>query len=348
LEETVTATAVSPARVQHAPAAAPTTAQRPARDPWFDNAKMLLVTLVVIGHSWTLLPETWLMDRTYNWLYLWHVPAFVLVTGYLARRFTYSRRNLRKLVTTVALPYLVFEGMFALFRVHVGGETLERLWLNPHWPLWYLSVLFMWRLVTPALRRLPWALPVTVAVSLLGGLVDLETFDINRALGLLPFFAAGVLAGDRVIEAVRTPAARRAALVVLPAALVVSHLVESRLASEWLYYRTSYAALDTGALEGMAIRLGLMVVAFAMVVSVLAWIPGRGGWFSALGAGSLVVYLFHGFFVKGAEYAGFEDWAGGHALLSFVLATVVSLGLALTLSWRPVRKPLEKVVTPAP
>lgn len=28
------------------------------RDPWFDNAKMLLVVLVVVGHSWTLLDSS--------------------------------------------------------------------------------------------------------------------------------------------------------------------------------------------------------------------------------------------------------------------------------------------------
>ena len=340
----MSSTALSRARVP----AAPGEPQRPARDPWFDNAKMVLVTFVVVGHSWTLLPETWAIDRAYNWLYLWHVPAFVLVTGYLSRRFTYSRRNLRRLVTTLLLPYLVFEGLFALFRVHVGGETLERLWLNPHWPMWYLIVLVFWRLLTPVLRRVPWAFPVTVGVSLLGGLVSAEVFDFNRILGLLPFFAAGVLADDRVVRAVRGDAARRAAPWVLLGGVLVAHLVESRLASEWLYYRTSYSALDTGPLEGMAIRLGLMAVAFAMLVPVLAWIPRHRSWLSALGAGSLVVYLFHGFFVKAAEYAGFEGWAADQPVLSFALATVVSVTVALTLSWRPVRKPLEKIVTPAP
>ena len=41
-------------------AAPPARARRPPRakirDPWFDNAKMTLVVLVVVGHSWTLLP----------------------------------------------------------------------------------------------------------------------------------------------------------------------------------------------------------------------------------------------------------------------------------------------------
>ena len=318
------------------------------RDPWFDNTKIVLVTLVVVGHSWTLLPETWGIDRAYNWLYLWHVPAFVLITGYLSRRFDYSRRNLRRLVTTVALPYLVFEGLFALFRVHVGGETLERLWLNPHWPLWYLSVLFLWRLATPLLRRLPHPFLFAVGVSLVGGLVDVELLDISRALGLLPFFTAGLLLEQRHLDRVRTRSVRLGGLAVLASGVVVAHLVESRLASEWLYYRSSYGALDAGPLEGMAVRLGLIAVAMVMLVAALAWVPRSKGWFSALGAGSLVVYLFHGFFVKAAEYAGFEAWAADKALLSFTLATVVSVGVSLVLSWRPVRKPLEKVVTPNP
>ena len=337
----MTAPTLAPERREAAPAAN-------KRDPWFDNAKMLLVTLVVVGHTWTLLPETWAVDRTYNWLYLWHVPAFVMITGYLSRRFTYSPRNLRRLVTTVLLPYLVFEGLFALFRVLVGGEKLERLWLNPHWPLWYLAVLFFWRLATPALRRVPWALPVSIGISLLGGLVAVETFDISRATGLLPFFAAGVLVEQRHLDLIRSRAARVAGLVVLALGVVAAHLVETRIVTEWLYYRSSYAQLDTGWLDGMAVRAVLMAVAFAMALSVLAWIPRSRGWFTALGAGSLVVYLFHGFFVKGAEYAGFADWASDKALLSFVAATLTSAVVALTLSWRPVRKPLEKVITPSP
>jgi fucose 4-O-acetylase-like acetyltransferase len=39
------------------------------RDPWFDNIKMTLVTLVVVGHSWTLLPHNTANDWTYDFLY---------------------------------------------------------------------------------------------------------------------------------------------------------------------------------------------------------------------------------------------------------------------------------------
>ena len=174
-------------------AAPPVAARR--RDPWFDNAKMLLVTLVVVGHAWTLLPDTLVNSWLYDFLYLWHVPAFVVVTGYLSRSFTWSGRNLRRLVTAVALPYLVFEAAMAAFRTRVGGEQLDQLFLDPHWPMWYLATLFLWRLVTPVLTRIPAAVAVAVLVCLLGGLTSGDPLDSARAMGLLPFFVMGLLAG---------------------------------------------------------------------------------------------------------------------------------------------------------
>jgi fucose 4-O-acetylase-like acetyltransferase len=339
-------------RVDPRPAATPTDrAPRPGggRDPWFDNVKMTLVTLVVVGHAWVLVPPTLVNDTLYDWLYLWHMPAFVMVTGYLSRRFRYEPGKMRRLVTTVLLPYLVFEGALALYRTHVGGENLERLWINPHWAMWFLVALLIWRLATPLLLRLgAWALPVSVAVSLLGGLVDVELLDINRVMGLLPFYTLGLVVRGHHLRRLRTERARKVAIPVLLAGLAVVGYVNGVLSTEWLYYRSPYEALEVGALFGVANRALLLAVAVAMAAAALAWIPGRDGWYARMGAASLVVYLFHGFFVRGAEYAGFGGWAEGHPVLSLVLATAAGVGISLLLAWRPVRKPLEKVVTPDP
>ncbi|MFZ5847242.1 MAG: acyltransferase family protein [Actinomycetota bacterium] len=169
----------------------PAAPQRPAassRDPWFDNAKMLLVTLVVAGHSWVLLPEGSLARNwAYDFLYVWHMPAFLIVTGYLSRSFTWNRRNLGRLVTTVAVPYVIFEALLALFRVQVGGEEpLDRLFLEPHWPMWFLAALFFWRLATPALKAVRAPLVVAAVVSLLGGLLPGDVLDVDDAQVNLP------------------------------------------------------------------------------------------------------------------------------------------------------------------
>jgi fucose 4-O-acetylase-like acetyltransferase len=322
---------------------------RGGRDPFLDNAKLILVALVVIGHSWTLADENYWTDRIYNWMYLWHLPVFVMVTGYLSRSFTFSRRHLERLVTTVLLPYLVFEGLIAIFRVVVGGERLEELWIDPHWPMWYLMALFLWRVATPVLRsvRPSVAVGVSLVVSLASGWFATDWLDLNRVMGLLPFFVLGLVARPEHLSRVRTAAVRWVGVAALVAAVPLAWFVESTLDTEWLYYRRSYAELEFGLVAGMSVRFLQLLATTVLCLGVIAWLPGRRLWFSRLGTSSLVVYLFHGFFVKGAEYAGFEDWAQGRGWESLALTTVGGTLVALVLAWRPVAKTLNTVIVPA-
>jgi fucose 4-O-acetylase-like acetyltransferase len=315
------------------------------RDPYYDNAKMLLVTLVVVGHTWTLLPDSFVQNWFYDFLYLWHVPAFVLVTGYLSRSFTWSRAHLSRLATTVAVPYVVFEAVLAAFRVVVGGEELDMLFVDPHWPMWYLSVLFLWRLATPLLRS-PRGLAVAAGVCLLGGITTWEVLDTSRAMGLLPFFVLGLLARPEHVEVLRRPAVRAGAVTVLLTAFVSSAFIDGNLQTEWLYWRSGYSELGASFTHGVAIRAVLLVVATLVALSFLALVPRRGGWFARLGAATLVVYLFHGFFVKSGEYAGAFDWASQHPWLGLLTATAASVVLALGLAVPPVARRLNTLVDP--
>jgi fucose 4-O-acetylase-like acetyltransferase len=316
------------------------------RDPWFDNAKMLLVVLVVVGHSWTLVAHSTGTRWAYDFLYLWHVPAFVMVTGYLSRSFTFSRRHLARLGTTVVLPYLVFELLLTTFRSVVGGEAHGPLFLNPHWPLWYLSVLFLWRLATPVLRRLPHALPVAVALSLAGGAFAGDPLDWARATGLLPFFVTGLLATPAQVAALRGRAVRTVAAVTLLLAAVGAGLVEPRLGTEWLYWRSSYAELHASLLTGLALRSLLLAVSGLLALAFLALVPGRDGWFTRLGPATLVVYLWHGFVVKSVSYTGFPAWSQDRPMTALLLATLGAVPLALLLAWSPLSRPLGAVVDP--
>ncbi|MCW2821070.1 MAG: acyltransferase 3, partial [Marmoricola sp.] len=77
-----------------------------------------------------------------------------------------------------------------------------------------------------------------------------------------------------------------------------------------------------------------------------AVVPRTKTWFTALGGATLVVYLFHGFFVLGAEFAGFPGWATDHMPLAWVLITVAAVLLALSLAWAPVSTKLNMLVDP--
>lgn len=316
------------------------------RDPWLDNAKMALVTLVVVGHAWTLLPQGRLPSHLYDFVYAWHVPAFVLVTGYLSRSFDYSPTRLWQLVRTVAVPYVAFECLMALFRVHVGGEELGTIFLDPHWPMWYLAALFCWRLLTPLFAPMPGGLALAVVLSLGAGMWAGDALDLARVVGLLPFFVLGLKARAEWLELLHGRFPRVLAVAVLAGIWYLSGYTDRFLSTEWLYYRTEYVDLDVSDERAMLIRAAVLVVGLAGALAFLALVPRRDGWFARMGAFTLVVYLCHGFVVKAALYAGVPGWAEGHPLLAVLLVTLGALATALLLAAPGVGSRLQHAVDP--
>jgi len=325
--------------------------QRTARDPWLDNAKMALVTLVVIGHVWELLPPDELNSRIYDFLYAWHMPAFVLIAGYLTRTFAYTPERLWHLLRTVVVPYVVFECLLAFYRLHVGGERLEDLFADPHWPLWFLAALACWRLLTPLFLAVPAALAVLAAVlvSLAAGTMDAETIrylDLSRVLGFLPFFVLGLHLTSGRLELLRGAAVRWPAAAVLGCVWLLSARSDDLAGTEWLYYSVPYA--DLGATDGAGVvtRLGVLVVGVTAGLAFLAVVPQGEGWFTRMGSATLVVYLCHGFVVLGLGYAGYGDWAARHPGWAMPVTVVIGALLAFGLAVGPVARRLALLVDP--
>lgn len=325
--------------------------RRIARDPWLDNAKMALVTLVVVGHAWALLPADGLVGHVYDFLYAWHMPAFVFVTGYLSRTFEYTPERLWNLLRTVAVPYVVFECLMAFFRLHFGGERLQDLFTDPHWPLWFLTALICWRLSTPLFRALPVGLAAAAAVVLCvaSGMVDGDTgelLDLTRVLGFIPFFVLGVHTTPDRLELLRRPGARWMAAGTLVGIWFLSARTDDLAGTHWLYYATPYADLGASDVRGSVTRLALLAVGVAGTLAFLALVPRVGGWFARMGAATLIVYLFHGFVVRGLEYAGYTDWAVAHPVLAPPVTLIGAALLALALAAPPVSRRLAPLVDP--
>ena len=315
------------------------------RDPWLDNVKMVLVTLVVLGHTLGLALTSDRNAQVYDWLYYFHIPAFVLISGHLSRNFVWDRRHLTSLATTVALPYLLFEPALWTFRAAFGYREDGPLWLQPHWAMWYLCVLFFWRLSTPMLRHRA-ALPISIAVSLAAGLLDTQLLGVPRILGLLPFFVLGLQLERRHLNLVRDRFPRTLAIGVLVAILVWAGHTDDWARGAFLYYDTGYADLGYAPADGMRIRLTVMAVGLLGTASALALVPRGRSWFSAMGSASLVVYLFHGFVVRAADYSGWLDWAGGQPDLALATVVASSIGLSLVLATPAVSQRLGRLVDP--
>ena len=187
---------------------------------------------------------------------------------------------------------------------------------------------------------------MAVVISVVAGLRAGDTLDMARVLGLLPFFVMGLKATPERLELLRRPPARVAGGVVLVAIFVLTTWTDTWAQTEWLYYRSTYGELDVSDSRAFLTRAVLLLIGTLGAWAFLAVVPRRGGWFTRMGAWTLVVYLFHGFVVKSLYYAGYPDWAEGHQAVSLVVTTLGAVGLALLLAWTPLARRLDLAVDP--
>lgn len=319
-----------------------------SRDPWLDNAKMGLIVLVVVGHVAALLPAEGPGRDLYDFVYLWHMPAFVLLSGYLSRGFGYGAGRTWRLVTTLLVPYLLFEGALGWFRLNVGGERVDDLWADPHFPMWYLLALVVWRLLTPLFRPLWGGFAVAVAVSLAGGFLQGEWIywmDLPRILGFLPFFVLGLKATPESLEWLRGRFPAVLGLAAFAAIGALAMALDQWTERAHLYYRP-FALLEGSEAGLLVTRLLLIAVGVAGAAAWLTLVPRVGGWFTRMGSATMIVYLFHGFAVKAMEYAGFDLWAAERPVTGLLAAVASGIAIALLLAAPPVRRVLAPVVDP--
>ena len=320
----------------------------PSRDPWLDNVKMVLVTLVVVGHAIGLVEASQGSHWVYDFIYLWHIPAFVIVSGYLSQSFEWDRRRMKSLLYTLAIPYLLFEPALFYFRRIVADEQVTGpLWLEPHWTMWYLIVLLMWRLITPILKRHWLFLPLSVVVSLAGGLWNTEALMIPRFLGLLPFFVLGLHLKRRHLDHLDDVWVRIAAVPTLIGIGVMAVYTDTWAETALLWSDTGYSEIPIDNEIVFQTRLTVMMVGLLGSFAAMSLVPRRQlGWFTVMGTATMVIYLFHGFVIKTVKVLGWPEFTAAHVLLGLVLTILGSIALALLLASPPVRRALGPFTNP--
>lgn len=350
----------------------PQTPARPKqRVALWDNARFVLILLVVMGHAIsTVRTQTPLAFGTYAFIYLFHMPAMIALSGLFAKPEAspkVARSTLQLLVT-----WLLWEVIWAGLHFVVEGRPLPETWLvAPAWTLWFLVTLATMRILLPYVVRLRHPLLFSVALALVAGLSPAigTQFSASRTLCFLPFFVAAWLGVDRgwftgqwfmrPSRAVRGAAWAVFALVAAVFVALPGLRSEWRI-DTWLTWRDDYAWLFAHApiggwaptewwavaLGGSGARLGLLVVAAVLTVALLLVVPRGHSIVTVWGARTLYVYLLHGPIVWVARTTGAVDWLGsfGTPGVLAILALGAALAVVLSLGWvsrlfRPVIEP---------
>lgn len=338
----------------------------PTRDPYFDNARFLLVALVVAGHAIEpLIEEARWLKAGFLLVYAFHVPAIAFVAGHFSRA-SLGTREFAGLCRSVLAPYAVFQALYVLFRELVLGQD-GTIFLRPYWLMWFLLSLACWKLLLPLALRLRAPLLLAIAAGLgIGALVDAEggyTLSVSRTLVFFPFFLAGHLIRGELLDRLASPLGRWLGLALLLVGSALAWWLAPALFPGWLYGAQPYASLGATAASGVAIRAGVYLAGFGLGASFLALVPRRATFFTAWGSRSLQAYLLHGFVVKGLVAAGAYAWLGAHANAAIVAGAGLLLAAGLStravelvagplvrprLGWLLGRKGASPPVAPAP
>ncbi len=102
------------------------------REYLFDNYKVLLIVLVVIGHF---------IEPCYDqnpflyelkwWIAAFHMPAFIFISGYFSKKVP----SVKKLVGGLVIPYFVYEVIYYLLYTFVLDKETELYFTRPKFPL---------------------------------------------------------------------------------------------------------------------------------------------------------------------------------------------------------------------
>jgi fucose 4-O-acetylase-like acetyltransferase len=319
------------------------------RDPLLDNAKVLAIVLVVVGHAWNNLRDLPVMEAGYLLVYLFHMPVFVLVTGFLSRgSTTLTSARAQRIVGGLVVPYLLFQAGYGVLADLAGIDPARPGLVAPSWLMWFLAALACWRLTAPVWQHMRAPVAVAVALSLVGGATTAGALALTQVLGLLPFFVLGLCLRPHHLAWLRSRAARGAAVGVFATAAVACQVLApvTDQTMEWVYWRSSYAELGVSWLEGSLVRLVLLLAGLVLAAAFVALVPRRRLWFTPLGAHTMYAYLLHGLLVLAALALGVFDLAEADPLVGVPTVTCGAVLVAFALMSRPVRQVMHPVVQP--
>ncbi|MGN6326897.1 acyltransferase family protein [Pseudolysinimonas sp.] len=285
------------------------------------------------------------------------MPAFAMISGHFSKASPPSSRQMLKVLTDIVVPYVIFQSIWSGVQWIFEGDTNLDL-AQPHWTLWFLLSLAVFRILMPylVLLRFPllWAVVLSVAVGYSPG-VD-STLSLARTVGILPFFVLGWQLrqwklADRWMALKASVWLFRLAAVVVFAAWFVAVVVNIRafrvLSVHWFFYDDSYSGLDAQQWWAGFVRLGLILLAAALSAAFFALIPRSETFWTAFGQATMYVYLLHSFVLYPIRESGIltDDHASATWLLTMVFA---SIAIAIALSSPLVRRVFRPIVEPKP
>lgn len=311
------------------------------RDYFFDNSKFYLITLVFIGHVIERCLNNDVARWLYDFIYIFHMPSFVFVSGYLSNKSRNPKQKLKNLFKT----YIIFQILYVIFLKYSLGVESNLSLTIPHWTLWFLVSLIIWEILSPYFNLNYKSIATLVIVSLIAGFFkDINgTLSISRTIYFFPFFLWGKIFKRENIHIIKKPFVRISLLLfwVLFGVHIWKNL--NSFDYSWFYGSAGYNFFKLSFSKGIYYRSLTYIVSTISMFSFLSIVPEERKFISKLGTNTMSVYILHVYIIKYLEFKGFFSSID---ITNKILAIIIMVTIVLTilLSSNLIAKPFNALL----
>ncbi|TQR24879.1 hypothetical protein C7Y46_04980 [Bacillus safensis] len=315
------------------------------KDLKLSNIKGLLIFLVVFGHLIELNKQNYY--QLFVFIYAFHMPLFIFISGYLAKRIKLSK------IINLFLLYIIFQSFFDWFLYFIGEyKTLSFHYGKPQFHLWYIVSMIFWYVLALGLSKLRLNLIGKLSIFFImfivcfisrqytGSVVDIVkdfypnftsyTLSYQRTISFAPFFFAGFFMTKENLYAVYKfikPSLAKVLLIVTGTLTIL--FIEYTPNLEWLFRGSFGIKRFLANDESYVLKMLLHYLLSAWIcLLILISVNSKKSILTKWGDYSLGIFLFHPVFVFLLRRTEFmNEWSGDTQLVLYFALTFVIVGL---------------------
>ena len=229
----------------------------------------------------------------YNWIYLFHMPVFILISGFCFNRDKEWRYNINSSIENFAL-YVLFQIIWVCLRREFSLEQI----LTPRSTLWFLMALPFWKILSTLTRNLnlKYVLFFSVVFSCLSSLFAKPEIIQNIFTCWVYFVIGMILREYDLLELLRSKKCLIPIAIIFMVSTLLSYYCWGLNTHRFIIGRGSLIDYENGVWVGFLVKIGFQALSLLACLSVIVLtidIP----FFSNNGKYTLSVYVFHLFFL---------------------------------------------------
>ncbi|AOZ89576.1 hypothetical protein BK049_13230 [Bacillus xiamenensis] len=335
------------------------------KDLKLSNIKGLLIFLVVFGHLIELNKQNYY--QLFVFIYAFHMPLFIFISGYLAKRIKMSK------IINLFLLYIIFQSFFDWFLYFIGEyKTLSFHYGKPQFHLWYIVSMIFWYVIAWGLTKLRLSLIGKLSIFFImfivcfisrqytGVVADAVkgfypnftsyTLSYQRTISFAPFFFAGFFMTKENLHVVYKfikPSLAKVLLIVTGTLTIL--FIEYTPNLEWLFRGSFGIKRFLANDESYMLKMLLHYLLSAWIcLLILISVNSKKCILTKWGDYSLGIFLFHPVFVFLLRRTEFiNEWSGDTQLvlyfaLTFVIVSMLGSNFFAAVSWF-ITSPLDTI-----